>query len=78
MANAKKSNAFNFEKAMARLEKIVSEMEQTEPDLDKALALFEEGVGLVKECGKKLNDAKQKIEILTKNGGGFQLEEYES
>ena len=74
----KKNETFRFEKALARLEKIVSEMEQSEPDLDRALALFEEGVGLVKSCSQKLNETKAKIEILTKKNGSMKLEEFES
>ena len=54
----------NFEKSLERLEEIVSEMENAEPDLDKALALFSEGIELVKFCSSKLNDTKKKIEIL--------------
>jgi len=59
----------NFEKSLERLEKIVSEMENADPDLDKALSLFSEGVELVKFCSEKLNETKKKIEILTKKDG---------
>jgi exodeoxyribonuclease VII small subunit len=58
----------NFEKSLQRLGAIVSEMENTEPDLDKALALFSEGAYLVKFCSKKLNETKKKIEIITSSG----------
>ena len=58
----------NFEKSLQRLEAIVSEMENAEPDLDKALALFSEGSQLVKFCSKKLNETKKKIEIITSSG----------
>ena len=61
MANKKEKS---FEKSLERLEEIVSEMENADPDLDKALALFSEGVELVKACSAKLNDTKKKIEIL--------------
>jgi len=61
MANKKEKS---FEKSLERLEEIVSEMENADPDLDKALALFSEGVELVKTCSAKLNDTKKKIEIL--------------
>ena len=58
----------NFEKSLERLEKIVSEMENAAPDLDKALALFAEGAELVKFCSTKLNETKKKIEIITSSG----------
>ena len=50
----------NFEKSLNRLEEIVSEMENADPDLDKALSLFSEGVELVKFCTSKLNETKKR------------------
>ncbi|MDR3071179.1 MAG: exodeoxyribonuclease VII small subunit [Endomicrobium sp.] len=58
----------NFEKSLQRLETIVSEMENTDVDLDKALSLFAEGVELVKFCSSKLDETKKKIEIITSSG----------
>ena len=55
----------SFEKSLKRLEEIVSLMENAEPDLDKALALFTEGADLVKFCSQKLNETKKKIETVT-------------
>ncbi|MDR1696222.1 MAG: exodeoxyribonuclease VII small subunit [Endomicrobium sp.] len=54
----------SFEAAIKRLEEIVSKMENADPDLDNALALFSEGAELVKFCSAKLNETKKKIEIL--------------
>ncbi|GHT44147.1 hypothetical protein AGMMS49921_13430 [Endomicrobiia bacterium] len=54
-----------FEKSLERLEAIVSEMENTSPDLDKAWILFSEGTELAKFCSSKLNETKKKIEIIT-------------
>ncbi|MCL2799094.1 MAG: exodeoxyribonuclease VII small subunit [Endomicrobia bacterium] len=54
----------SFETSIKRLEEIVSEMENSAPDLDNALALFSEGAELVKFCSAKLYDTKKKIEIL--------------
>lgn len=58
----------SFEKSLQRLEDIVSEMENAEPELEKALSLFSEGVELVKYCSSKLDETKKKIEILIKEG----------
>jgi exodeoxyribonuclease VII small subunit len=66
----------NFEKSLLRLEEIVAEMENADPDLDKALELFAEGSGLVKFCSDKLNEAKKKIEILVKDSKGVKKEEF--
>ena len=59
-----------FEKAMDRLEKIVEELEKGELDIDKSLGIFEEGIKMSRVCSKKLNEAEQKIEKLTRNNKG--------
>ncbi|MBQ4065534.1 MAG: exodeoxyribonuclease VII small subunit [Clostridia bacterium] len=59
-----------FEVALARLEEIVRELENGAAPLDQSLALFEEGIGLVKLCGSRLDAAEQKIRILTKKEDG--------
>lgn len=55
------TEALTYEKAVTRLEEIVSLLEKNEISLDESLALFEEGTKLVAFCSNKLNDAKQKI-----------------
>lgn len=67
-----------FEECLARLEKIVNELEKGELPLEKALALFEEGVQLSNSCRKELDDAEGKIEILMKQNGKLQPEPFES
>ena len=67
-----------FEECLARLEKIVNELEKGELPLEKALALFEEGVQLSGSCRKELEEAEGKIEILTKQDGKLQPAPFES
>jgi exodeoxyribonuclease VII small subunit len=55
-----------FEALLARLEEIVSDMENAELPLEKLLASYEEGMQLVKTCGERLADAEQKVEILSR------------
>ena len=55
-----------FEDLLARLEQIVSDMENGELPLEKLLASYEEGMRLVKACGDRLADAEQKVEILSR------------
>ena len=38
--------------------------------LDESLKLYEEADKLISQCGKKLNEAEKKIEILIKNRSG--------
>ncbi len=59
-----------FESALARLEKIVEEMESGELPLEDALKRYEEGVNLARFCSSKLNEVQKKIELLKKNAKG--------
>lgn len=55
-----------FEAALARLEQITAELEQGDPSLDKSLKKFDEGIELVKFCNKKLEEARNKVDLLVK------------
>ncbi|HOW59520.1 MAG TPA: exodeoxyribonuclease VII small subunit [Candidatus Omnitrophota bacterium] len=61
---------FQFEKALADLEKIVTAMESGALTLDQALKQYEEGVQLVRACQARLTEAEKKIEVLTKTLDG--------
>ncbi len=63
-------NKKNFEGSMLRLEEIVRSLENGSADLDSALALYEEGVKLVRNCGGMLDEAEKKIKILQKDESG--------
>ena len=67
-------NKQNFEKSMLRLEEIVKSLENGSADLDSALALYEEGVNLVRTCGGMLDEAEKKIKILQKDESGELVE----
>ena len=60
----------NFEQSMVRLEEIVSLMEKGDAPLEQALALFEEGSGLLRECTRQLDEAEQKVTLLTAGEDG--------
>jgi exodeoxyribonuclease VII small subunit len=59
-----------FEEAIEKLEAIVSKLETGSASLDESLSLFEEGVGLIKLCNEKLENAEQKVRILTESADG--------
>ena len=54
----------NFEDAMKRLDTIASELAREGVKLEDALALYEEGIGLVRECNKILENTERKIKML--------------
>jgi exodeoxyribonuclease VII small subunit len=62
-----------FEKALERLEKIVSEIEAGKVSLEESIERYAEGIGLIKRCRAILATAEQKIKLLTK-GEGTSLE----
>jgi len=64
-------NEMNFENAIARLEQIVRALESGSAPLDDSLALFEEGVRLVKLCNEKLDSAETRIKMLTETPNGM-------
>lgn len=59
-----------FEKALARLEEILTKLEGAEVSLDESLALFEEGVALSKQCNAMLDKAEQKVLMFEKGEEG--------
>ncbi len=66
---AEKKN-ISFEENMARLEEIISKLEDEKLSLDASVKLYEEGMKLITKCNASLEDAERKIKILTKNSGG--------
>ena len=60
----------NFEQAMTRLEEIVALLEGGAGGLDESIAVFEEGVGLLKVCNDRLSEAEQKVRLLLEDENG--------
>ena len=63
-----------FEDALTRIEEIVKILEQGDIPLEQALTLFEEGTGLMKICGKQLDEAEQQVVRLQKGADGEPVE----
>ncbi len=55
----------NFEQSVTELEEIVKHLEKGELSLEESLKQFEKGIGLARKCQDVLNQAEQKIEMLT-------------
>lgn len=61
--------ALPFEKSIEKLETIVKSLERGDLSLEDSIKAFEEGVQLASFCGKTLDEAQKKVEILlSKNG----------
>ena len=67
-----------FEENLKELEKIVTELETGEIDLDSSIEKYTKAMKLVSICEKKLNDVEEKVnKILNENGSleNFSIEE---
>ena len=60
----------SFEQSLERLEQIVKLLEKGDAPLAESLGLFEEGAGLIRTCGKLLDEAEQKVVQLRKGPDG--------
>ena len=61
---------FNFDEAMKRLAVISETLSQDDLEMDKALALFEEGLSLSAQCQQKLKEYETKVnELVIKHQG---------
>ncbi|TQV73852.1 exodeoxyribonuclease VII small subunit [Aliikangiella marina] len=63
-----------FEQQLQALEAIVGQLEKGELPLEESLAQFEKGVKLTRECQQMLDQAQQKVAILTQEND--QLEDF--
>ncbi|MBR4400462.1 MAG: exodeoxyribonuclease VII small subunit [Synergistes sp.] len=54
----------DFAEKIAELEKILQEMDGEALSLDKALAEYERGIKLIRECRAYLSEAQQKVTML--------------
>jgi len=59
-----------FEQSMSALDVVVRQLESGDLPLEESLKVFEKGIGLVRECEGKLDEAKGKIEQLINESGG--------
>ena len=71
-----KTEDISFEASLKSLEEAVDQLEVGNLPLSDALRLFEQGLKASNVCRSRLEEAKQKVEVLVKdNDGNFQLEE---
>lgn len=66
--NSNKTNDYDlhsFENSLQKLEQIVHTMEEQTLTLEESMDYFSQGVQIVKECQKVLNQAEQQVKILS-------------
>lgn len=67
---------WTFEAALDRLQEIVERLDGDGLELDESLALFEEGVRLLRFAETTLEDAGARVRQLLDAGEGFHLEDF--
>ena len=78
MAEKKKiteDKPMELESAMRRLNEVVAKLSGDGVELEEALALYEEGVSLVRMCNEQLENARRKINRIRLNSDGEITEE---
>ena len=70
----KANKKIDFESSLKELELIVEKLEDENIDLEDSVKSFEEGVNLVKECQKQLQNAELKIKKLLDDGSSTEID----
>lgn len=65
-----------FEQAMEKLEETVAKLENAKGGLEDTVKLYEEGVKLATMCNTMIDEAQQKITILSKTAEGIKEEPF--
>ncbi len=60
-------NKQTFEEALNELETLLSRLEAGDVPLDEMLELYERGITLSTYCRKALEDAREKLQIITES-----------
>jgi exodeoxyribonuclease VII small subunit len=60
-----------FEESLRGLEAIVEELEQPGVQIDRALALFEQGIGHLRHAQEALTRAEESVKVLVARAGGI-------
>lgn len=56
----------DFEKTLAELEQLVTNLEQGDLSLNESLEDFKRGIELTRQCQTALDEAEQTVEVLTR------------
>jgi len=66
-----------LEEALEELEEVVNQLEQGDLPLEQALKLFERGITLTRSCQRSLEEAEQKVKILSEKSLDAEPEPFE-
>ncbi len=72
---AKKNQEISFEQLYTELEATIEKLEGGNLSLDDALALYERGMELAKQCGGMLDRAELRIKELAPSASAFETDD---
>ena len=67
--------ATSFESKLNNIKKILEDLESPKLTLEERLSKFEEGIELIKECQKVLQEADMKVQKIVEANSKLKLEE---
>lgn len=67
----------DFDQLLARLRDVVATLEGGDVSLERALAVYEEGVQLARRAQHVLASAEKRVEILVSAAGGVEVQPFE-
>jgi exodeoxyribonuclease VII small subunit len=59
-----------YDAVVAKLERVVSELEGGQLTLEQSIERFAEGVKLARDASRKLDDAERRVELLVRSADG--------
>ena len=74
----KKPENLSLEEALRELEQVVEQLEAGDLPLEQALKLFERGINLTRNCQRSLEEAEQKVKILSEKSLDAEPEPFET
>jgi exodeoxyribonuclease VII small subunit len=64
-----KKTPLKFEDTISQLEALISKMDEEGVSLEDTLAAFEQGINCTREAQRTLEQAEQRVRLLTEKGG---------
>ncbi len=62
------AKTMTIEESFTEINRIIAEMEDGSQSLEEALASFEAGIKLIKQCNKQIDKVEKKIQVLSESG----------
>ena len=73
----RKKHGIDFEASLKELEGLVERMEEGELSLEESLKSYERGIELSRACQKSLDNAEQRIQILSEKDAAEETQDFQ-